>query len=166
MWLLPTTKRHQGSGGMLPDASVSFPPGKGILSLLQPWKADWYIHGLLHLWILRSPFHGCPEEYSQLGIYDSETYSRTGISHIGVVAEDLDAVPFLITKDKRTTAIIGIKLELHVNHCDQSTDLLAKICRPTGQEQMVCVRQESPHHNLFNVWHRLSSVSGWKLSGI
>ena len=79
---------------------------------------------------------------------------------VGVVPEDLDTVPFLVTKDKSTAAFIRIQSELHVNHCNQSTDLLAKICDPAGQIDVIRVRQESSHHNLFNVWHRLSSVSG------
>ena len=39
-------------------------------------------------------------------------------------------IMLLITKDKCTTAIIGIQFELHVNHCNQSRDLLAKIGAP------------------------------------
>ena len=55
------------------------------------------------------------------------------------VPENLDTVPFLITKDKSTAAFIGIKSELHLNHCNQSRNLFSKICDSTGQIKVVRV---------------------------
>ena len=52
---------------------------------------------------------------------------------VGVVPENLDTVPFFITKNKCAAAFIGIQSELHMNHSTNSLICLRKSVTPQAR---------------------------------